>query len=1004
VSALVLVPSPLQASRAIRRLCDAQGGVLLGAQVTTPEALAAATLAGVGDRRPVLPPLGERLLAWRAGLDAGGVLGGLAPGGGLAAALASALGELRRGEVAAADLRRTAAGLEGAPAERLLSLAGALEALEGRLERRALLDGPASLRAAAEVVRRGAPILESRRLDLLVVDGFHALPPGAWELVAALAARARRSRFHVPFLPELPALSAAAEPLVRRVEGLHELAVLREVELVLGVEVERAPGPAALLEAFAGGRPATVAPAPGEVALVHGEGEDGEAAAAARLAARLVERGFAPEELLVFHPAPRAAADRLRSAFRREGLPFAAGRGAPLDRQPVVRTALAALGAAAGGLDRAALERLAGSWYLPGSGRTARLDRLLDRSGAVAGRIGPEAALRRRAGALEAAHGERQALLDAADGLSRLRALVSPLGRSARPTAQAAELERFLEGAGLRRLAGAGDPEAAGRDLAALSRLAEVADGLARTLALLGEGEAPMASGAWRELLAQAVAAGSLPAGGEPAAGAVELWGLDEAPGRSARAALVLGCAPGAFPAAPSPEPLLQEPERRALNGELRRGAVATASSRRAESLHRAGCALAAGREVVAIGWPADGPGGGGPPAPQVAEALRAIRVAVPSSGAPVPLGEARVEGEALAAVARRARVGSAARAEAALELLPPALQERARSALARGAIEAERRHALRTRTATPHAGLLEGAGLAALRARLPEEWTATRLEAQAHCPFRFMLSLGAGLVDEESAGLDIDAREEGRLLHEIMERWVAGCLAQATWPPAASAAAQAEARAAAEPVLARAEREGRTGDPAVWAGRRAALLARVDRLVVAEAGFAQGVALRPALLEHHFGGGSGRPPLRLEHGGRTVLVQGRIDRVDASVERLLLIDYKTGSDARRYAELLDPEGWGLHSFQVPLYLAAAARELPGRGAAATFQLLRRAERLEPVEGLPGEALAEAVVAAAARAEAGRFPLVSRGCQRCPFGAVCRAQGVADLAGEEEAP
>jgi hypothetical protein len=66
VSALVLVPSPLQASRASRHLCDAQGGVLLGARVTTPEALAAATLAGAGDRRPVLSPLGERLLAWRA--------------------------------------------------------------------------------------------------------------------------------------------------------------------------------------------------------------------------------------------------------------------------------------------------------------------------------------------------------------------------------------------------------------------------------------------------------------------------------------------------------------------------------------------------------------------------------------------------------------------------------------------------------------------------------------------------------------------------------------------------------------------------------------------------------------------------------------------------------------------------------------------------------------------------------------------------------------------------
>ena len=77
------------------------------------------------------------------------------------------------------------------------------------------------------------------------------------------------------------------------------------------------------------------------------------------------------------------------------------------------------------------------------------------------------------------------------------------------------------------------------------------------------------------------------------------------------------------------------------------------------------------------------------------------------------------------------------------------------------------------------------------------------------------------------------------------------------------------------------------------------------------------------------------------------------------------------------------------------------AQTAVARGVATL--LLRRAERLEPAVGLPGPELAEAGMGAVGRAEAGRFPLVSRGCERCPLGAVCRAQGVADLAAEEEA-
>jgi ATP-dependent helicase/DNAse subunit B len=199
-----------------------------------------------------------------------------------------------------------------------------------------------------------------------------------------------------------------------------------------------------------------------------------------------------------------------------------------------------------------------------------------------------------------------------------------------------------------------------------------------------------------------------------------------------------------------------------------------------------------------------------------------------------------------------------------------------------------------------------------------------------------------------------------------------------------------------ARALFARFEREGRTGDPAVWAARREAVLSRLGRIVDGEAAAAGGLV--PSLLEFTFGGASGRPPLSLRAGGGEVLVKGRIDRVDASPDRLLVIDYKNARDGARHEPLLQPESFGVESFQVPLYLMAAARELPGRRPAATNQRRRSAPRRDPGEGAPDEAaLAEAVVGTVRRIGQGELPIVSRDCQGCPFGAVCRYEGVAEV-------
>jgi hypothetical protein len=1014
VSTLCLVATPLSAARAARRLCDASGGTLFGPRVATLERIVPGLLAAGGDRRAILPSLGERLLAAEAGRAARGALGDAAPDSGLAAALSAAIGELRRGEVGPDAARAAAATLDRGAAARLVALADALEAYEGRLRALAVLDRAGAALAAADAARRGATSAETGELDLLVVDGIDAVSPAEWDLLAALAGRARRSRFHLPYFPDRPDLCSPAEPLLRRVEALHEIAARREIEIVLPrLEGDgRAPLPAALLAAIAGGR----APPPSAAGIVlaeAGAGEAGEAEAATRVVLQFLERGLDPGEVVIVSPCPGRAAPALARAFAAAGVPFAAGRGAPLADAPAVEAALDLL-RAAGALDRSSAERLAASSYLALTGVPGALGPLLDRAGALDGRGAPQEALRRRAAALAApaAAREREGLLGAAGGLDALVAMLRPLGAPGTAREHATRLAALVETAGLRRRAARAPREIAARDLAALAALGDAMDGVARALALVGRGDERMDVARFRALAELAVKESFLPAAGEPAAGAVELWGLEEAPGLGARAAVLTGCARGAWPPAPRPEPLLRELERQAICRELRRAAVPTAPARRAAAAFRAFSAAAAGREAVAFVWAAPGPAGdGGPIAPLVADALAILGIPVPAAAPPdPPLARARTAREALRAAARAGR--AAARALAGTPLAP-----RLAAALARGSLETSRREAVRARRAGAYAGAVTGRARAALRAALPDEWAPTQLEEYARCPFRLFLREGVRLEEPGADGLDIDGRDEGSLLHAVLERFVRARIERQAWPLDASEADLAEARAVAEEVLGRFEREGRTGDPAVWSARREALLGRLDRVVRAEARDHGG--LSPALVEHAFGGRSGRPPLALAADGETVRMRGRIDRVDAGPDRLLVIDYKNARGGRTgYADLLDPGAFGHTSFQIPAYLLAAARDLPGRPRLlATYALLRSAERLAPLElraadvarsagegAVAADArrpFAAAVLDVVRRVRDGDFPIASRSCERCPFGAVCRFEGVAAAGADE---
>ncbi|BDG07107.1 PD-(D/E)XK nuclease family protein [Anaeromyxobacter paludicola] len=1018
MSTLCLFPTPLRAARATRRLCDAEGGILFGARATTLAALAPGLLAGAGDHRPLLTPLAELLLTVEAGRAAGGSFAGLDPASGLARALASALAELRRGEVPAAVAAGVARELPGRAGARLGELAAALAAYEARLGELGALDAAAALRAAAEALRRGARSEETRDLSLLVAEGFAQVSAPEWELLAALAARADRSLFRLPFFPDRADACRPVEPLLRRVESLHDVAARREISVGFGALEERAPALVAALRAVAGG-PGGAGPPAGSGALVAacGPGEEGAADAAARLAAGWLEAGLAPDDLCFVAARPDAAGPLLARACAAHGVPVSGIRPGPLAEAPPVQAIREAL-LAAPRLTRRAAERLAASSYLGLAALPARLSHWLDRAGALDGRNLPEEALRRRAAALEArrAAPERAALLRAADALAAFDRALAPQRAPATARERARLLRGLVERAGVRRRAARAEPALARRDLAAVSALEEAADDVAQALALCGRGAALLSLDEHVALLDLACGRAAGPGDPEPAAGAVEVWPLSEAAGLSARGAILLGCGRADFPAPPPPEPLLRDPERLALNRALARGALATAGSRRSEAEHRAFAALAAGRERLGLVWPADGPDGpGDAPGPLVLEALAAAGVPLPEAGAgEAALPEARTPAEALRAAARLARAGHGEGATEALRGAGEALARRAAEAARRGALEAERREAMLARTAAPGAGLLPPALSAALREALPAEWSPTQLEAFARCPYQLFLKLVLKLPDRESADLDIDPRDEGQLLHALMERFLSARLARGAFPVRGDEADREEARAVAAGLFARFEAEGRVGDPAVWAARREAVLARLDRVVEAEGRDAGGLV--PRLLEHQFGGRGAEPPLAIEDGAETVLLQGRIDRVDSGGGRLLVLDYKNARSGAEQQEKLEPEALGEVNFQVPAYLLAAARALPGaERLEATYLLLRSAERAEPYAAAAGDGyfaldaarraelraagapnFADQVAAVVRRIRAGEFPIASRSCKGCGFGAVCRFQAAAE--------
>lgn len=351
------------------------------------------------------------------------------------------------------------------------------------------------------------------------------------------------------------------------------------------------------------------------------------------------------------------------------------------------------------------------------------------------------------------------------------------------------------------------------------------------------------------------------------------------------------------------------------------------------------------------------------------------------------------------------------------------ALQEQLARIAQTAAIEAEREVffrnedlASRAALSTPYTGTLRRSDiLAALTTHYEtppgNNFAPTSLEEYGCCPFRYFLKRLVRLAPLEKPELELEVKDEGSLVHEILREFFQGRKDAGRLPLTGSAEEQEALRQVATAVFARWEAERYTGEELLWEVEKEKLLTILAGVVAAEAN--EGSALRPQAFELPFVG------LEVtDHAGATLNLTGKIDRVDvaAATGTLRVVDYKMAANAQRYGELLKKEELGETSFQMPVYLLAAAAAMAKEfnrdftGFIARYWLLRKlacrdkeftGNPKEDFSGFfatdPAERLAlgndnflNRLCAKVGAMKHGDFQITPRQCEFCDFASVCR--------------
>ncbi len=730
--------------------------------------------------------------------------------------------------------------------------------------------------------------------------------------------------------------------------------------------------------------------------VVEARSPDAEARAAAHAAARALDAGAPPERVAIaVPPGDEALLGPLRAALREAGVPFSEDRGPPAEAVPEARAALSLLGMAAGTITKDGLTELlrlpglhAGSFVGAPEERAAA-----ERARVLAHHLRELPVVRDGSGArfvesLRGAHPREPWLADAAGrlcaiiaGLRGRRGLAS-IGRAWLDATHALRLGEPSAreiGRGVR----SGGPDllrSLGVGSMAVRALRRAAEDLISASVEVGRSDAIGTVEDLHAELAEALASTRVGArGASGRAGTVRVGRPAEIAGLDHDLVVVTRLGTSGY-RAPRRSSLLDDATRGALPADRRpRGLRERATLADAELLW----AAAAAPRVVLTHASADDDGReADPPHALVTLALSrgAARSIEPSSRVSPRACVLSPRGADLAALASGAPPDGALRARVDAEV---------------------ERQRFFVEPVAP-AGAYSGAISAALSARLVAAFggssaeapiSVTAVEAAASCPFKAFGRRVLRASPIEDALDELTPRARGDLLHRALH---AAYDAEAALPPSASIEARVAAgQRAAEEAIGWAEPEG----PLRREAKRRVLEDAIELL--------RRDLASPRDLRYHRGeltfGPKAAPPwgaLELPHPDLgSVWVEGRIDRVDLSADRLRarVVDYKSGKSLQSKKQL------GVTSFQLPLYARVVERLGAAQVGVAYLVVplvLSGAQPIDEVAALPAEKRDEAAGRAAdivRRLWSGDVaPRPSRpaSCRKCDARDLCRRPAV----------
>jgi hypothetical protein len=895
------------------------------------------------------------------------------------------VGELRAAGITAGHLAapRKSAGLS--------ALWRVLAGYEQALDHLGLFDDADRERHAVLAVLQGGRAA-LRGVERVRVEGGASLFGARLELLAALAAAGATVEVRLPYDPARRAAFAWPEASLHRLEarglgglelshdprvGQGPLARLRQAQLGEG----RAPGaPARLLEVADAGA---------------------HARAVAGAVAGWLRAGVPPQEIAVACTDLDASGPRVVRELAALGVRARLRAGPALAATRAGRTFLVALELAERGHPR---EDVIGLWYALGRGLRAgeatlgpaEVARLLRDSGVRSQRVsGYALPLARWAEARHRPEEARQAEV-VAEALTALLAELDSIPAQG-------PLANLLGAAG--RLHGSLFPEVAApllgslADLALLTagaREAEAQGGVADALVALEQAaEAARSAGpsSRRELATLvAMALGEQRLRPTAAGAAVAVLGPAELVEASFSRVALVGVDAGVFPAPESPDPVLTDELRWEINSLLgprllQHGPVSGREALRADARDRWLWleALASARDelLVTCTRPEDGADTGR--SELVRELARSLELPGPTPFVEPPGGlELHGRPHLLLAWAQSTAAGG----DPAARALDLELRRREPGRLE----ELERRLVLGRALDRPpfSAGPLPAADRLALAEHvLGTVHSTSHLDHLGTCVFRYFAASLLHLEAEDLPTLGADARDEGRLAHAALEvlyedvRRQGGLATLRQDPAGALARARLVLEAARSRLTAEVQVHALLEHAAVETAHAIALRLFTEDLAGAE-------PREPLAFEYRFDDrvSAVAPPLRVTTPrGRELVVRGSIDRIDRVGAVLEAIDYKRSPHKR-------PEG---RHFQLPVYLAVAARDFGGAELTATWVGLRDRSRVTAVSPTPAPELAPRLAAdLGARLErllSGDLspdPEPVQDCRRCDYSALCR--------------